>query len=190
MFHSVDLLVGFATVMAVLSLVVTVLMQIVSDALQLRAHHLRQGMLAILGNAGIQFNEALRILDAAHLSGRTAVTAEELSTLAAAPDFQNVFDTQMRKASAQFTLASRVIVVALSILVAVGLPLDMLDLFRTFSSGDGVLLFPPTFAEWMVRWQQVNAAGIAGSAILLSLGAPFWFEVLKDLLNLKGTSAK
>jgi len=176
--------------MAALSLVVTVLTQVVADVLQLRAHHLRQGMIAILGNAGIQFNEARRILDASHLNGRTSVTAEELSALAVAPDFQRVFDTQMRQASAQFTQESRVIVVALSILVAVGLPLDMLDLFRTFSSGQGVLVFPRTFAEWIDRWQQVNAAGIAGSAILLSLGAPFWFEILEDLLNLKGSSAQ
>ena len=35
----------------------------------------------------------------------------------------------------------------------------------------------------------MNLAGVAGSAVLLSLGAPFWFEVLKDLLKLKGAQA-
>lgn len=186
MLHSLDLLVGFATVMAALSLIVTVLTQVVSDALQLRSRHLREGLVAMLGQAGIQLREARRILEASHLNGRTAVTAAELSAVAGGTDFQNVFHAEMQKVSAQFTLSSRIIVAALSILVAVGLPLDMLDLFRTFSSGDGALIFPQTFAEWTARWNQVNLAGIAGSAVLLSLGAPFWFEVLKDLLNLKG----
>ena len=65
----------------------------------------------------------------------------------------------------------------------------MLDLFRTFSSGAGALVFPQTLAQWVGRWRQVNLAGVAGSAVLLSLGAPFWFEVLKDLLKLKGAQA-
>jgi hypothetical protein len=33
----------------------------------------------------------------------------------------------------------------------------------------------------------VNLAGVAISAVLLSMGAPFWFEILKDLLKLKGS---
>jgi hypothetical protein len=190
MFHSIDLLIGFATVMAALSLVITVLTQVVADLFQLRTRHLRQGMTAVLGHAGIELEEARRILEVSRLWNRTEVTASELSTIAASPDFQNVFDAEMRKASAQFTLSSRIIVVVLSVLVAVGLPLDTLDLFRTFSSGQGALLFPNNFVEWMLRWDQVNIAGVAASAVLLSLGAPFWFEILKDLLNLKGTSAK
>jgi hypothetical protein len=190
MLHSLDLLIGFATVMAALSLVVTVLTQIVADALQLRANRLRDGLLEVLGHAGIELQEARKILDASHLSGRTEVTAAELSAVAGGADFQNVFDFAMRDTSAQFTLQSRLIVAALSIAVAVGLPLDMLDLFRTLSSGEGVLIFPQTLAGWALRWHEVNVAGIAGSAVLLSLGAPFWFEVLRDLLNLKGAQAK
>ena len=190
MLHSLDLLVGFATVMAALSLVVTVLTQIVVDALQLRANHLRESLLEIFTRAGIELQTARKILDASHLNGRTEVTAAELSAAAGGADFQNLFDAEMRKASAQFTVKSRIIVAVLSILVAVGLPLDMLDLFRTFSAGDGALIFPQTFAQWMLRWHEVNVAGIAGSAVLLSLGAPFWFEVLKDLLNLKGAPSK
>ena len=30
-------------------------------------------------------------------------------------------------------------------------------------------------AEWLARWQQVNWAGVAVSALLLTLGGPFWF---------------
>jgi hypothetical protein len=190
MLHSLDLLIGFATVMTALSLVVTVLTQMVVDALQLRAHHLREGLLEILSHAGVELQEARQILDASHLSGRTAVTAAELSSIAGSAVLQNVFDTAMRKATAQFTMQSRIIVAVLSILVAAGLPLDMLDLFRIFSAGDGALIFPQTLTQWMARWHEVNVAGIAGSAVLLSLGAPFWFEILKDLLNLKGTQTK
>ena len=190
MFHSLDLLIGFATVMAALSLVVTVLTQIVVDALQLRAHHLREGLLAILGRAGMELQDARRILDASHLNGRTAVTAAELSAVAGGADFQNLFDAEMRKASAQFTGKSRIIVAVLSILVAVGLPLDMLDLFRTLSAGDGALIFPQTLAQWVARWHAVNFAGIAGSAVLLSLGAPFWFDMLSTFVNMRGAGIK
>jgi hypothetical protein len=190
MLHSLDLLIGFATVMAALSLVVTVLTQIAADALQLRATHLREGLLEILGHAGIEIQEARRILDLSHLSGSTHVTASELSAVAGGADFSNLFDAAMRKVSNRFTTSSRLIAAAISLVVACGLPLDMLDLFRTFSSGAGALLFPQTLAQWMERWRQVNLAGVAGSAVLLSLGAPFWFEVLKDLLKLQGAQSQ
>lgn len=189
MLHSLDLLIGFATVMAALSLVVTVLTQIAVDALQLRATHLHEGLVEILSHAGIELQEARRILDVSHLNGRTQVTASELSAVAGGADFSNIFDAVMRQASDRFTASSRWIVAAISLAVAIGLPLDMLDLFRTFSAGAGALVFPQTFAHWMERWRQVNLAGVAGSAVLLSLGAPFWFEVLKDLLKLKGAQA-
>ena len=190
MLHSLDLLIGFATVMAALSLVVTILTQIAVDALQLRASHLRTSLFEILGQAGIEFQEARKILDASQLSGKTQVTAAELTAAAGGAYFSQTFDAAMRKASDRFTTSSRLIAAGISVVVALGLPLDMLDLFRTFSSGAGALIFPQTLAQWLERWRDVNLAGVAGSAVLLSLGAPFWFEVLKDLLKLKGTQAQ
>jgi hypothetical protein len=189
MFHSLDLLIGFATVMAALSLVVTVLTQVAVDALALRANHLHASLLEILGQAGIAMQDARKILEVSQLTGRTQVTAAELTAAAGGAYFSQTFDAAMRRASGRFTTSSRLIVAAISIVVAFGLPLDMLDLFRTFSSGAGALVFPQTFAQWLERWRHVNVAGVAGSATLLSLGAPFWFEILKDLLKLKGAQA-
>src|SRR5208283_5027889 len=99
MLHSLDLLIGFATVMAALSLVVTILTQIAVDSLQLRANHLREGLLEILSHAGIELEEARRILDVSHLKGRTQVTAAELSAVAGGGDFSALFDSVMRKTS-------------------------------------------------------------------------------------------
>jgi hypothetical protein len=175
--------------MAALSLIVTILTQIAVDALHLRAGHLREGLLEVLSHAGIEFTEADKILEASHLSGAVQVTAAELSAVAGGGDFSNVFDAVMRKTSDRFTTSSRLIAGAISLIVAFGLPLDMLDLFGTFLSGAGTLVFPQTIAQWIERWREVNVAGVAGSAVLLSLGAPFWFEVLKDLLKLKGAQA-
>jgi len=190
MYHSLDLLIGFATVMAALSLIVTVLTQMVVDALQLRAGHLREGLTEILGSAGMEIHQAHAILEAAHLSDRTEVTAAELSAAAGGADFSGAFDAVMRRTSARFSNTTRMIAAALAAVVAFGLPLDMLDLFNTFASGAGVLIFPQSIAEWTERWHHLNPAGVAGSAVLLSLGAPFWFEVLKDLLKLKGAPAR
>lgn len=196
MLHSLDLLIGFATVMAALSLVVTVLTQIAVDAFALRAKHLHASLIEILGRAGIELQQARKILEVSQLTGRTQVTAAELTAAAGGAyfsqtgvNFIQLFETAMRQASERFTASSRWIVAAISVAVAFGLPLDMLDLFRTFSSGAGALIFPPTLGQWLERWHHVNLAGVAGSAVLLSLGAPFWFEVLKDLLKLKGQQA-
>ncbi len=189
MLHSLDLLIGFSTVMAALSLIVTILTQIATDLLHLRAGHLQEGLLEILSHAGIELDEARKILEASHLDTSTQVTAAELSIVAGGADFSGLFDAVMRKTSERFTTSSRLITGALSLIVAFGLPLDMLDLFRTFLSGAGALVFPQTVGQWLQRWREVNVAGVAGSAVLLSLGAPFWFEVLKDLLKLKGAQA-
>jgi len=52
-----------------------------------------------------------------------------------------------------------------------------------------VIVVPSTRAEWLARWQHVNWAGVAVSALLLTLGGPFWFTVLKDLLRLRSAAA-
>jgi hypothetical protein len=52
-----------------------------------------------------------------------------------------------------------------------------------------VIVVPGSRAEWLARWQQVNWAGVAVSALLLTLGGPFWFAVLKDLLRLRSAAA-
>ena len=52
-----------------------------------------------------------------------------------------------------------------------------------------IIVIPLTPAEWLARWQNVNALGVAASALLLTLGAPFWFQMLKDLLKLRSAVA-
>jgi len=48
--------------------------------------------------------------------------------------------------------------------------------------------YPPFASYWAPTWQ--HFWGTLASAALLSLGAPFWFNLLKDLSNLRPTLAK
>jgi len=121
-----------------------------------------------------------------------------------------VFDGAMNRVSAKFTGSSRIVVCVMAALVAVALPLDTFDLFRRFSTSEeartaavkmaeglsegakvdsAIVLLPQTLAEWKTRWSEVNLAGVLASALLLSLGAPFWFDLLKDLLRLRSAAA-
>ena len=52
-----------------------------------------------------------------------------------------------------------------------------------------IIVVPSSRADWLARWQQVNWAGVAVSALLLTLGGPFWYTVLKDLLRLRSSAA-
>jgi len=52
-----------------------------------------------------------------------------------------------------------------------------------------IVIVPKTFGEWLARWRQINWAGVGVSALLLSLGAPFWFHLLQDMLKLRSAVA-
>ncbi|QJD30495.1 hypothetical protein [Methylococcus geothermalis] len=43
--------------------------------------------------------------------------------------------------------------------------------------------------SWYGRWREVNPIGMILSVFLLSLGAPFWYAVLQNLLKLRGILA-
>jgi hypothetical protein len=43
--------------------------------------------------------------------------------------------------------------------------------------------------NWMANWAKVNVLGVILSALLLSLGAPFWYNALKNLIRLRSTIA-
>jgi hypothetical protein len=43
--------------------------------------------------------------------------------------------------------------------------------------------------EWCEHWKKANLFGIILSVFLLSLGAPFWYGTLKNLLKLRGVMA-
>ena len=281
MFRSLDALIGFATVMLVLSLVVTVLTQVVANLLKLRTRHLRDGVLEIFLQLGWEFaGERAKALAHEIVGGKDAITREdlienllalaqntpELKTKIAAlvpafdppallallrrttlelsverPDLAaaavrstamartpvsglasevfGVFDSTMDQVSERFTSQSRKLVAFFGIALALALPLDTFDLLQRFTRSDAardqavalaqtltanessasvafaklqaaeIIVIPASPAAWLARWQKVNGVGVAASALLLTLGAPFWFHVLKDLLKLRSAVA-
>jgi hypothetical protein len=281
MFRSLDTLIGFATVMLVLSLVVTVLTQLVANLLQLRTRHLREGVLQIFLHLGWEFaGERAKSLAHEIVGRKDAITREDLiekllalaqstpelktkiTTLVPAfdppallahlrrttlelsverPDLSAAvarstamartpaagvasevfaaFDSTMDQVSEKFTSQSRKLVAICGIALALALPLDTFDLLQRFARSDAarnqavalaqtltvnepsvraayakleaaeVIVVPTTPAEWLERWQKVNYLGVAAAALLLTLGAPFWFTVLKDLLKLRSAVA-
>jgi hypothetical protein len=56
-----------------------------------------------------------------------------------------------------------------------------------------VIFFPQTAQEWSQHWSgdkvPARLPGIALSALLLSLGAPFWYNALKNLVKLRSALA-
>ena len=281
MFRTLDSLIGFTAVMLVLSLLVTVLTQLVANSLKLRSQHLRHGMLQIFLNLGWEFSgERAKALAREIVRGKDAITREDLieNLLALAqntPELKNkiaalvpafdaptllthlrratlelsverpdlaaaavrstvmartpvsglagevfgVFDSTMDQVSERFTSQSRKLVAFFGIVLALALPLDAFDLLQRFTRSDAareeavalaqtltvsepsariaiarlqaaeIIVIPASPAEWLARWQNVNAAGVAASALLLTLGAPFWFNALKDLLKLRSAVA-
>jgi len=293
MLRSLDALIGFTTLLLVLSLVVTVLTQIAANFLKLRSRHLRDGLLDVFLQLGWEFaGEGARILAREVAHRKDAITREDLietllvlaqktpshpvyaelrkkiADLAPASDPQTllanvrratlelsverpdlaaavtratamartpvaglasevfgVFDSIMDQVSARFTGESRKLVAVFGIVVALALPLDTFDLFERFARSDAardqamtlaqaiavndsgagetqdirlafaklqaadMLVVPASRAEWLARWQKVNWAGVAAGALLLTLGAPFWFQLLKDLLKLRSAVA-
>jgi hypothetical protein len=62
--------------------------------------------------------------------------------------------------------------------VAVAFHLDSVDLVKRLINGDTA-----------PHHERASWLGIALSTLLLSLGAPFWFEAFKDLLRLRSVLA-
>ena len=293
MLRSLDTLIGFVTVLLVLSLAVTMLTQIVANLLRLRSRHLRDGVLDVFRQLGWGFvGDGAEILARKVVRSKDAITREDLietllvlaqknpeleekitsltpgfdpqallahvrrtalelsverpdlaaavvrsaafarSPLAGlASEVFGVFDSTMDRVSAKFTAQSRKLVAIIGIAVALALPLDTFDLLKRLARSDSareqavalaqtfaenrsnidptpadptprdvrlavaklqaaeVIVVPSSRAEWLARWQQVNWAGVAVSALLLTLGGPFWFTVLKDLLRLRSAAA-
>jgi hypothetical protein len=186
MLHSIDLLVGIVTVMMVLSLVVTMLTQLVLDILKLRWKCLQVGISTVLAHAGAEASEIQHLLQDSPLRGQSTVSAEELAQFGQRWVDGQVFEATMKRIGQQFAQQSRAVVLAVAAVVAFALPLDTLNLIQELWKGEALMLFPATISAWTGRWAHVNAVGVALSACLLSLGAPVWFAVLKDLLKLRG----
>jgi hypothetical protein len=54
----------------------------------------------------------------------------------------------------------------------------------------GVVHIAATYQEWWWHWRDANIGGILLSLALLSLGAPFWFKMLSNLLKLRSVLAQ
>lgn len=52
------------------------------------------------------------------------------------------------------------------------------------------LVVMPVDAEWVKQWSLKKVPGILLTAMLLTLGAPFWYNVLKNLLALRSSLAQ
>lgn len=61
----------------------------------------------------------------------------------------------------------------------------------------GIVALPASWKDWNSNWHESSGAfsfrmlvGIIISAVLMSLGAPFWYEVLKDLVRFRSLIAQ
>jgi hypothetical protein len=67
------------------------------------------------------------------------------------------------------------------------------QMFNMLASADLVSV-PASFAEWKANWSgnrlHPNVLGVLLSAILLSFGAPFWYNALKNVLQLRSILAQ
>lgn len=67
------------------------------------------------------------------------------------------------------------------------------QMFNTLASADLVSV-PASFAEWKANWSgnrlHPNFIGVLLSAMLLSFGAPFWYNALKNVLQLRSILAQ
>jgi len=54
----------------------------------------------------------------------------------------------------------------------------------------GLVTLPTDFDTWWDKWTLAKVPGILLSALLLSLGAPFWYGRLQDLLKLRSSIAQ
>jgi len=62
--------------------------------------------------------------------------------------------------------------------------------YYTLLSTAGLITLPTDWQTWLDKWTLAKVPGILLSALLLSLGAPFWYARLQDLIKLRSTVAK
>ena len=61
--------------------------------------------------------------------------------------------------------------------------------YLAFLNDNGLIMVPRSADDWRRHWQSVNLAGLAITALLLSMGAPFWYTSLGRLLQLRSIVA-
>jgi hypothetical protein len=68
-------------------------------------------------------------------------------------------------------------------------PEDRERLFALMAEA-GLIRVPANAAAWRRGWSTVNPGGLMLSVLLLSLGAPFWFKALGNLLRMRSLLAQ
>jgi hypothetical protein len=66
---------------------------------------------------------------------------------------------------------------------------DMEQQYRAFLAENGIIKCPTSWSEWRQGINPPNIPGILITALLLSLGAPFWYNMLGKLLQLRSVLA-
>jgi hypothetical protein len=61
--------------------------------------------------------------------------------------------------------------------------------YRAFLVENGIIRFPTSSKEWVDGFTWTNLTGMFVTALLLSLGAPFWYNMLGKLLQLRSVLA-
>jgi len=97
------------------------------------------------------------------------------------------FDETMDRVTQRFARHTRLVAVVIALGVAAGLQLDAFELLRRIPA-DGAAAYAIMPQSW--AWTPAKIPGIALSAMLLSLGAPFWYNALKDLVGLRPILAR
>ena len=61
--------------------------------------------------------------------------------------------------------------------------------YRVFLATNGIITFPSVGQKWREGYRNINPFGVLMTALLLSLGAPFWYSLLGRLLQLRSVLA-
>jgi hypothetical protein len=66
---------------------------------------------------------------------------------------------------------------------------EMARKYRVFLATNGLITLPSAGGRWIEGFKNVNLFGVLMTALLLSLGAPFWYSLLGRLLQLRSVLA-
>ncbi len=129
------------------------------------------------------------------------------------------FDQTIDRVSSRFTFHARYVTLFNACLVALFLQLDTLAIlnrlavddtlraatveqakalvaqgqdpkYAEFLKENPLLWIPQTAGEWTQHWNWNHLPGLIVTMLLLNLGAPFWFNALKNLLQLRSVVAQ
>jgi len=130
----------------------------------------------------------------------TELARQEMAVLAVAGSpfvarINGWFDQTMDRVAARFTSAVRVVTLSAALGLALFLQIDCLALVNRLAAEDRgkqaeLIHVPSGWAEWLREWSgpgggAAHGAGILLTALLLSLGAPFWYNVLAGAIRLR-----